>query len=109
VEDKNGTTPLQIASQLGFVEGVEILLGKGAQVDVTDSAGETPLISAVHRRDATLVRLLMKNGANADRSDNSGRSARDYAMLLGGRSNVLDEIERAEAERKTSAESYGPK
>ena len=50
--DNRGMTPLMLASQLGFVEGVELLLIKaGARVDEPNEAGETPLISAVHRRD----------------------------------------------------------
>ena len=108
--DKRGNTPLAIAAGLGFVEGVELLVKRGARIDVANSAGETPLISAVHRRDNAMIRLLLKNGANADRSDNSGRSARDYAALMGGAAGVLAEIERAEAERKaTPAEdAYGP-
>ena len=108
IGDKNGTTPLQLAAQMGFAEGVEILADRGAAIDVADSTGETPLISAVHRRDAGLVRLLVSKGASADRADNSGRTARDYAMLMGARSNMLDEIERAEAERGEKAETYGP-
>jgi len=108
--DKHGNTPLAIAASLGFVEGVEQLLKRGARVDVANAAGETPLISAVHRRDTAMIRLLLKNGASADRTDNSGRSARDYAMLMGGAAGVSAEIERAEAERKTapSQEAYGP-
>jgi len=108
IADKNGTTPLQLASQLGFTEGVEVLAEGGADVDVPDSTGETPLIAAVHRRDSGLVRLLIDKGANADRADNSGRTARDYAMLLGARSSMLEEIERAEAERGDNAQAYGP-
>ncbi|MEX0342288.1 MAG: ankyrin repeat domain-containing protein [Erythrobacter sp.] len=108
ITDRNGISPLQLAAQLGFVEGVEILADSGAQVDIADSTGETPLISAVHRRDGALVRLLIEKGANADRADNSGRTARDYATLIGARSNMLEEIERAEAERGETTESYGP-
>ncbi len=108
IADKNGATPLSMAAQLGFSEGVQILAERGAAVDVPNSTGETPLISAVHRRDTGLVRMLIEKGADADRTDNSGRSARDYAVLLGARSNMLDEIERAEAERGKSAETYGP-
>jgi ankyrin repeat protein len=108
--DKRGATPLAIAAGNGFVEGVELLLSRGASVDVTDGTGETPLLAAVHRRDNAMVRLLLKHGADADRPDNSGRSARDYARLLGSASGVSAEIERAEAERKTSPsrDTYGP-
>ncbi|WP_345725444.1 ankyrin repeat domain-containing protein [Qipengyuania mesophila] len=108
IADKNGTTPLQLAAQLGFTEGVEILAERGAAVDVPNSTGETPLISAVHRRDSGLVRLLISKGASADRADNSGRTARDYAVLMGARSDMLAEIERAEAERGEKTETYGP-
>ncbi len=109
LEDRNGVAPLEIATRLGFVEGVEILLDRGAEADVTDAAGETPLISAVHRRDVALVRLLMSKGASPDRADNSGRTARDYAQLLGERSSMLQEIERGETDRGESTQSYGPK
>ena len=111
IADKTGATPVSVAASLGFVEGVEALVKAGGRIDVTNASGETPLIAAVHRRDSALIRLLMKNGANPDRSDNSGRSARDYARMMGGSAGVLAEIERAEAERKaTKAEqgTYGP-
>ena len=98
----------QLAAQLGFSEGVEILAGRGAAVDVPNSTGETPLIAAVHRRDSGLVRLLIEKGADPDRADNSGRTARDYARWMGARSTMLEEIERAEADRGEQAEAYGP-
>jgi ankyrin repeat protein len=106
--DKNGTTPLQLAVQLGFAEGVEILADRGAAVDVPNSTGETPLIAAVHRRDSGLVKLLIEKGASPDRADNSGRTARDYATLMGARSSMLEEIERAESERGEQSDAYGP-
>lgn len=109
IADKNGVTPLQIATNLGHVEGVEALLKAGANIDVANSTGETPLISAVLRRDVALTRLLLANGANADRSDNSGRSAREYARI-DGNGRVLDEIERSDEARKGKKprDSYGP-
>ncbi|MFA9200527.1 MAG: ankyrin repeat domain-containing protein [Cypionkella sp.] len=109
--DRNGVTPVTLAASLGFVEGVERLVKAGGRVDVPNAAGETPLIAAVHRRDTALVRLLLKHGANADRPDNSGRSARDYATLMGASAGVLEEIRRAEAERKAAGAdkgTYGP-
>ena len=108
IADKNGTTPLQIAAQLGFIEGVEQLIKRGAEVDVSDSTGETPLISAVHRGDLKLVEMLIANGGNPDRTDNSGRSARDYAMLLGARAGVIEAIEKGEKSGNKTAETYGP-
>lgn len=108
IADKNGVYPIQIAAQLGFIEGVERLVQGGADIDVSDSTGETPLISAVHRRDLKMIEMLVKNGANPDRTDNSGRSARDYAALMGARSGVLEAIEKAEGTDEGAAETYGP-
>ncbi|MFA6220093.1 MAG: ankyrin repeat domain-containing protein [Erythrobacter sp.] len=108
IETRDGNSPLEITVQLGFVEGAQILLDNGAQVDTTNIAGETPLISAVHRRDAEMIRALIAKGANPERADNSGRTARDYAALMGSRSQVLEEIDRAIAERGKKAKGYGP-
>ncbi len=108
IADKNGVYPIQIAAQLGFLEGVERLVEGGAEVDVSDTTGETPLISAVHRRDLKMIEMLVENGASPDRTDNSGRSARDYAALMGGRSGVLEAIEKAEGDGGDEAETYGP-
>ena len=110
IADKKGVTPLQIASNLGFVEGVEELLKGGARVDQGNAAGETPLIAAIHRRDVAMVRLLLANGANPDLNDNSGRSARDYASLMTGGRLIVDAIAQTDASRGAGAdtETYGP-
>jgi ankyrin repeat protein len=55
-----------------------------------------------------MIELLVENGASADRADNSGRTARDYATLLGARSGALEAIERGEADDEEEAETYGP-
>ncbi|WP_240310956.1 ankyrin repeat domain-containing protein [Altererythrobacter sp. ZODW24] len=109
VRNKKGETPLMIASNLGFVDGVAELLKAGADIDESNVAGETPLISAVHRRDTSMMRLLLTNGANPERNDNSGRSARDYAALHANPT-VLAELARHDKSKEGEPEkpSYGP-
>ena len=110
IADVKGVTPLMVATNLGFLEGVQSLIAGGARIDVANQTGETPLISAVHRRDVPLVRVLLKAGANPDRADNSGRSARDYASLDGKSSAVLTEIEAATKAKAAAGatKSFGP-
>lgn len=108
--NNKGETPLVVASNLGWVEGVELLVSLGARVDEANGTGETPLIAATHRRDAAMARILLKAGADPRRNDNSGRSALDYAQLDGRSNPVLAEIE-AEAKARSVAgkrPTYGP-
>ncbi len=110
VRDARGVTPLVIACNLNFVEGVELLIKSGARVDESNNSGETPLITSVHNRNLPLIRLLLQAGADPDRADNSGRSAREYAKL-GGYTNILSTIQSdAKPRSKTGqGQSYGPK
>ena len=111
VRDARGVTPLVLASNLGFIEGVELLVARQARVDEANDTGETPLISAVHRRNLALVRILLKAGANPDRADNSGRSARDYAELMGRSTPIFAEIDavpRAPRGQRAAQPTYGP-
>lgn len=80
ISDKKGVTPLMLATQLNFVEGIDWLLRYKADVNKQNRAGETALIRAVQLRNLPVVRMLMKKGANPDITDNlAGLSARDYA------------------------------
>ena len=109
IADKNGVTPLLLAAQMNFIEGVEALIAGGARVDVTNNTGETPLISAVHTRNTEMMEVLLRAGANPDRADNAGRSARDYASERGAGDRslaVIEQNERPASERE--GRSYGP-
>jgi len=108
--DGRGATPLQLAANLGFIDGVEALVANKADLNQANDSGETPLITAVHRRDVPMMRLLLKAGADPDRADNSGRSARDYAKLAGRGSPLLAEIEtNAKPKSQRSGQAvYGP-
>ena len=110
LRDSRGETPLEVASNMGLVEGVDILLQHGARVDEPSATGETPLIAAVHRRDLAMMRVLLASGANPDRADNSGRSARDYAMLGGKNNSLITLIESSsQGQGKQATPTYGPK
>ena len=92
--DKKGNTPLMLATQLGFVEGIDWLVSKKVQIDQTNRSGETALILAAQLRNKDAVRALLKAGANADKKDSrAGNSARDYAKQDGRANAVLALIE----------------
>jgi len=109
LRNDKGVGPLAIAVNLGWTDGVQELVTSGARVNDPDGSGETPLIAAVHRRNVDLVRLLVKAGADPLRADNSGRSAHDYAELLGKDSPLVAELDTAaKAAAAKRARSYGP-
>lgn len=111
IRDKEGLTPLMLATQLRFVDGAKILLSKNADVDETNRQGETALIRAVQLRDSEMVRLLLASGADPDRTDTlAGLSARDYAQRDRRAAGILSEIERADADKTPEQEGrfFGP-
>ena len=92
--DKKGTTPLMLATQLGYVDGINTLVNKKAAVDQANRAGETALILAVQLRNTEAVRALLKAGANPDKKDSrAGYSARDYAKQDGRAGSIAAIIE----------------
>ena len=108
--DGQGRTPLQLATNLGWRDGVAMLLERKANTEVANDAGETPLISAVHRHDIEMAKLLLRAGANPDRADNSGRTARDYAQLEGASGGMLNAIktETKPGASRSNKPTYGP-
>lgn len=110
--DKNGLTPLMLATTLRFADGAEALLARKAKVDEANNSGETALIRAVQQRDLAMVRLLLKAGANPDKQDTiAGQSARDYAKGDFRNPQILDAITATDKERDTGtgkAEVFGP-
>lgn len=108
--DGQGRTPLQLATNLGWRDGVDVLLSRKANTEVANDAGETPLIAAVHRHDLEMTRLLLRAGADPDRADNSGRSARAYAQLDGQSGAILNAIktDTKPSASKANTPTYGP-
>jgi ankyrin repeat protein len=110
IRNKKGVTPLQLATAMGFTDGVEALIKGGANVNVGDQTGETPLIAAVHQRNPELVRVLLAQGADPDHNDNSGRSARQYMELMSGNTILKQIFQDADDKRagKEPKRQYGP-
>lgn len=110
--DKNGVTPLMMATTLRFADGADTLLARKAKVDDTNNSGETALIRAVQLRDLAMVRLLLKAGANPDKQDTmAGQSARDYATGDVRNPQILEAITSNDKEKKAgtgNAKVFGP-
>ena len=60
--DKQGASPLYIASMKGHVHIVDFLLEQGANVDKTDADGLTPLLAAVKEGHLNVVEVLVEKG-----------------------------------------------
>jgi ankyrin repeat protein len=76
-KSRDGMTPLYFAASLGALPIAELLISKGADVDLfanVDSLGGSwnPLIVAVDRGRLEMVQLLLKHGAKSDVTNNKG-------------------------------------
>ena len=67
----------------GFDELAELLVNKGANVNVKNSMGGTCLIYAATFNKPKIAKLLLDNGADASVKDNRGHTALDHAKLQG--------------------------
>lgn len=104
--DGGGNTALMLAAQLGFAEGLALLIDRRAQVDLPNSSGETPLIRAVQNRDIATVRTLLAAGANPNKADTaSGLTARQYAERDMRSLAIVKAIDEAKPKPKAS---FGP-
>jgi cytohesin len=66
--------PLHIAAERGRLDLVQVLIERGADVNIRDSQGRTPLHAAAIGGNAEVIRLLIKLGADVNARDNYGET-----------------------------------
>ena len=88
--DNSKTTPLHIASSLGHLEIVELLLDYGAKVDVANDDGDTPLLLAVQSGNKELVKTLLVHGGGLKTLNARQQSALIIAALANGYDSIAE-------------------
>ncbi|MFO1051206.1 MAG: ankyrin repeat domain-containing protein [Planctomycetota bacterium] len=78
-DSTKGRTPLIHAVVAKRPELIELLIARGAFLDIGDDAGHTPLHYAVLTHDLDLARLLHRLGARLDRKDSADHDPYAYA------------------------------
>jgi ankyrin repeat protein len=79
-QSAEGNTPLMDAAIMGNTEAVDLLLHRGAVVDLPNkSHHNTALHAACFKAHEGAVRLLLAAGASTTLEDSRGRSAMDFA------------------------------
>jgi len=82
-EEFTGATPLHCAAGTGHKDVAELLLAKGAEVNVADIDGRTPLHYAATMGHKNVVELLLAKGAYVNAKDKNGATPLSLATFLG--------------------------
>jgi ankyrin repeat protein len=113
LQASDGTTPLGLAAQFGWIDGATQLIARGAKVDQANNRGETPLILAIQARQlavperVAMIRLLVAQGADPRRQDSfAGYSALDYARQDSRTPEILAAL--AEKPARAAGTAIGP-
>jgi ankyrin repeat protein/glyoxylase-like metal-dependent hydrolase (beta-lactamase superfamily II) len=83
-----GSTPLLAAVKGGHQKSVDVLLAKGAHLDIRDLTGDTPLLLAARDGRTEIVRLLLAKGASQNEKDAMGSTPLHLAALNGDKALV---------------------
>lgn len=73
-------TALALGAESGYMEIMEFLIDKGADMNVKDGRGMTALIRAVVLERPDVMKFLIKKGADVNARDKKGKTALMYAV-----------------------------
>jgi len=80
-KDREGKTALRLATQIGDIPLMKLLLDSGADTEIGDNLGQTPIFHTEKHFEA--LSLLMEKGAIIDAKDKDGKTALDVAIEWG--------------------------
>jgi ankyrin repeat protein len=95
--DHHGHFPLKEACWSNTII-VELLLDKGANINLANEDGWTPLICAASINRVDVIKILLSNGADINLKNKDGKTARDIAQKL-GHTKIVAAIDQAIMER----------
>ncbi len=76
----HGNTLLIISILQNNIDIIELLINKGADVNIENRHGETPLLLAVYEEDIDIVELLIDTGAGINIKDDAGDTPLSLAV-----------------------------
>lgn len=85
VVDIRGDTPLKVACAVGWADGANVLVVRGADVSAEHAqTGQTALHVAASTNNVKVVRWLLGRGARRQQKDKLGQTPLDLALRSGG-------------------------
>lgn len=94
--DRKNDQALLVASDLGNVEAVKLLVEHGASVNVVGTNGETPLLMAVkshHKTKYDIIYYLIEKGADINKTNAAHRSAICELLYTSKTNDTLERFE----------------
>lgn len=91
-KDSYGWNYLMVASRVGDVNIVELLLNRGATIDEKDNTGSTSLMFACYQGHFLIVKLLLEHGSIVNLTNNHGDTALHSACKKQSNIPVITEL-----------------
>lgn len=89
IKNEKKQTPLHVAVLVENQETVELLINKGADLNINGNAGQTPLHVAIRTKNQDAIKLLIEKGADLKIKDNYNQSALDLATSMNDQAAIL--------------------